>query len=391
MIPRYQPTYGFSDLNLALRLCRQSDVLETLKRRLGQLMNRRYVFLFDSARVALYVLLKAYDRPGKVIVPAYNCIVVPEAVGYAGYQPVFADIDPGTLNMTASTMAGTMTSDVTAVLMTHQFGIPCEVDKIIELSRQHKALVIEDAAAALGASINGQPAGSFGDASIISFGNTKVVSAGSGGALLTNNSDIARRVEKFLPEQRGLNNTTLLSRLFYGYAWKTAFASFVFPVLRKSYGLLKKERLFQIIQAKKQIPDRFISSCHPFSAALLFIQLDRLGANIAQRNRLGRHYRECLTESFLRFVNPASNSVSSWIQFPVILNKKEAFFSYMKNCGIDLSWTFRYSCADNYDTGNCPNARNAAKSVLGLPTYPSLTIETATSIAQKAIAFKDED
>lgn len=391
MVPRYQPTYSFSELLHALRLCQQEGASNFLKNRLRKLMNTRYVFLFGSARVALYVLLKAYDRPGKVIVPAYNCIVVPEAVMYAGYEPVFADIDPGTLNMTASTMASAMTSDVTAVLMTHQFGIPCNVLEIVELSKRNNILVIEDAAAALGASVNGQPAGSLGDAAIISFGNTKVVSAGSGGALLTNDSDIAHRVKKLLFELRGWNAMGSLFLLLHSFAWKTAFASAVFPVLRKSYGFVKKESLFQIIHARRQMPDRFLSSCHPFSAALLSVQLNHLNENISHRNRLSRVYSECLKGNYFRFVNPPSNSVSAWIQFPIILNKKEAFFRYMKSCGIDLNWTFRYSCADSYGAGNCPNAGNAAKSVLGLPIYPSLTIESATNIAQTAIAFQNEN
>src|SRR5512140_3940149 len=91
VIPRYDPTFKLRDLIAALRSPAKEDANDILCAQLRQLYGVKHAFLFNSARMALFALFKAYGRPGAVLMPAYTCIVVPEAVQCAGYRPVFAD------------------------------------------------------------------------------------------------------------------------------------------------------------------------------------------------------------------------------------------------------------------------------------------------------------
>jgi dTDP-4-amino-4,6-dideoxygalactose transaminase len=114
--------------------------------------------------------------------------------------------------------------------------------------------------------------------------------------------------------------------------------------------------------------------------------MKRLRWNLSRRRKLGQIYAKELSNSNPNFsiCNIQNNCSPSWIQFPILVNDKSAFYKYMQQKGVDLSWTYRYSCAVSYEEEGFPNAERAAKTVLGLPTYPSLTDEQAYMICEIA-------
>jgi len=313
------------------------------------------------------------------LVPAYNCIAVPEAVLYAGYHLVFADIDYNSLNITAQTLEQSLSSDTTVVLITHQFGIPCDVDEILYVCRDHDVLVVEDAAAAIGARFRGKLVGSFGDAAIISFHMTKVISGGIGGALLTNDDELANKVSRFL--QGVVAPDGCLRSFAKAVAWKTATSPWLYPAFYFGYRILHGERMVEIVAPQTEMPSTFLRVCSPFSAALILQQLDRLDFNLSRRRKLSQIYADGLSgHPAVRLPVVPEDCSPAWIQFPVLVNEKKSFYKYMQRRGIDLSWTFRYSCADSFGLDGFPNARLAAQTVLGLPTYPSLSDKQARYI-----------
>jgi len=377
MIPRYAPTYTYSDLLKSLSKCQTDHLVSDLRFRLANLYKVKHVFLFSGARVALYALLRAFNRPGDVVMPAYNCIAVPEAALYAGYRPVFADIDYNSLNMTADTLKQSITSDTKVVLVTHQFGIPCDVDEILQVSRHHNVLVVEDVAAAIGARYRGQLLGVFGDASIISFHSTKVISGGMGGALLTNNDELARNID-FLLKSEGITRENGWRMFVRTLVWKTVTNSWVYPIVLSGYRTLRNERMFEVISPHSDIPSKFLSLSSSFSSILIKLQLDRLDWNLERRRKLAQIYTEELSEhSGVKFPIIPGECSPSWIQFPLMVTDKRAFYKHMQRNHIDLNWTFRYSCTDSFKLNGFPNAHKAAHTVLGLPTYPSLSDEQA--------------
>jgi dTDP-4-amino-4,6-dideoxygalactose transaminase len=106
---------------------------------------------------------------------------------------------------------------------------------------------------------------------------------------------------------------------------------------------------------------------------------------VEQRRRLAQIYIEELSAHPDITVPTISDSSPTWIQFPIMVKDKADFYHYMQRNGIDLSWTYRYSCAESYGlAGQFPNTQIAAKTVLGLPTYPSLSEHSARYIASVA-------
>ena len=387
MIPRFAPTYMYPDLLKGVSRSLPANVDGELRSRLAAMHNVAHVFLVDSARVALYVLLKAYNRPGGVLLPAYNCIVVPEAVRFAGYEPVFVDIDRASLNMTPGALAKRISEGISVVLATHLFGIPCDVEEIRRAVRGYDVLVIEDAAPALGAELRGRLVGDAADAAIISFQSTKVISGEGGGALLTNNDDLAAKVRRIL--QTAFTPQGLLPVFLKSFGRKAASCPPVYAAAQRCYRILRDEQMYELVQPHTEAPSRYLRLCSKYSAYLVLRQLENMSWNLARRRKIAQIYQEELHGLPLRLPVFPDGASPAWIQYPIQVDDKESVYRHMQKKGVDLTWTYRYSCAESYGLNGFVNAHEAAKTVLGLPTYPSLTDDQARFIGSTVKAHFD--
>jgi perosamine synthetase len=150
----------------------------------------------SSGTAGLHLALLALGvGPGdEVIVPSFTFIAVANAVRYVGAVPVFADIDPDSLNLSPQSVADAITARSRALLVVHTFGRPAEIGVLLDIARRHKLLVIEDACEAIGAEVGGRRVGSFGDAGVFAFYPNKQITTGEGGMVVTHDKDTARRV-----------------------------------------------------------------------------------------------------------------------------------------------------------------------------------------------------
>jgi len=141
--------------------------------------------LCGSGSLALEFALRAcgVGQGDEVIIPTFCCTAVVPPVLAVGAVPVLADVG-AELNITAETVNAALTKKTKAVIVPHLFGNPAEIGAIVDLARGRNISVIDDAAQALGATINGQPVGSFGDAGILSFDSEKICSGLGGGVLV---------------------------------------------------------------------------------------------------------------------------------------------------------------------------------------------------------------
>ena len=153
----------------------------------------------EYGRMALYFILKAMEFPpdSEIIVPAFTFWVVPEIARVAGLKPVFADVDPATFTLSPPALERAITTRTRAVLPTHLYGMPCDMDPILEIARRYNLKVIEDCAHSLGATYKGQMAGTLGDASFFSFQAFKPLNTYGGGLAWMRDADVARRVGEF--------------------------------------------------------------------------------------------------------------------------------------------------------------------------------------------------
>jgi dTDP-4-amino-4,6-dideoxygalactose transaminase len=292
MIPRYAPTYTYNDLIRSLSRIPKDELEADISARISNLHHVKHVFLIKNARSGLYTILKAYNRPGRVLIPAYNCITVASAAYYAGYQPRFVETDINKLNSLPEMFDKMITEDTTAVIPTHLFGIPCNLEGILNVFKQKNILVVEDAAPALGAEYGGKKVGSFGDASVVSFGGRKVIYAEGGAAILTNNDDLAAKIHDIVASDKPESNQWLMH--IQAIAGKIALTPMLYGIIRRAYELLREEQMYEIIPAKLEIPKGYSSKMPGFASKLLHFQLDRLEWNLSRRRKLAQIYREQL-------------------------------------------------------------------------------------------------
>jgi perosamine synthetase len=130
----------------------------------------------------------------EVIVPSFAFVAVANAVLQVGATPVFAEIDPITLNLDPEAVERAVTQRTRALLVVHTFGLPAEMDTLTAIARRHNLAVIEDACEAIGAEFQGRRAGSFGDLAVLGFYPNKQITTGEGGAVLTRDASHAARL-----------------------------------------------------------------------------------------------------------------------------------------------------------------------------------------------------
>jgi len=153
--------------------------------------DRQYCVFVGRATTGIKLILDEFSIDGDVVYPAYTCPSPVYASVYSGANPVFCDVRPD-YNMDIEELSKAVTDETEAVVPIHVFGHPAKMDEIKNICED--ILVIEDACQAVGSKYKNKKTGSWGDVSVVSFGNKKPLEAGGGGAVLTDNEDIARNI-----------------------------------------------------------------------------------------------------------------------------------------------------------------------------------------------------
>lgn len=172
---------------------------EALERDLAALAGVRHAVGVASGTDALRLALAALGvGPGdEVLTPAFSFVASASTTLMVGATPVFVDIDPETYALDVEAAARAITARTRAIVAVHLYGHPAPMDRVAALARAHGLAVVEDAAQAIGATWQGRPVGSWGDATCLSFYPTKNLGAcGDGGMLITNRDDVADRVRR---------------------------------------------------------------------------------------------------------------------------------------------------------------------------------------------------
>jgi dTDP-4-amino-4,6-dideoxygalactose transaminase len=181
-------------------------------------------------RMAFFYILRALDFPpgSEVVFPALTFWVMPEMARVAGLTPVFADVDPDTFNVTPSTLERAITARTVAVVPTHLWGLPCDMDDIVDIASRRDIRVIEDCAHALGARYRDRPVGTFGDAAIFSLQTLKPLNAYGGGMAVTRDAVLGARVAAIAGAEPPPARRTVQDRMWKGRVMRIATRPHVF-------------------------------------------------------------------------------------------------------------------------------------------------------------------
>ena len=168
--------------------------VQELERELSKLLGVEHCIATCNATVALEIIIKAIGLTGEVIVPSWTFIATAHALQWQEITPVFCDVDPLTHNLDPRRVEEMLTPRTTGIIGVHLWGRPCDVDALAYIARRHNIKLIFDAAHAFASSYKGRVIGSFGDAEVFSFHATKFFNTFEGGAIATNDAELAERI-----------------------------------------------------------------------------------------------------------------------------------------------------------------------------------------------------
>jgi dTDP-4-amino-4,6-dideoxygalactose transaminase len=170
--------------------------VEEFEQQLRQLLGVGHCDSLSNATDGLQLAMRAMEMHGEVIVPAFTFIATAHAVQWLGFTPVFCDVDPRTHTLDPARVEELITPRTTGILGVHLWGQPCDIEALAAIASRHGLKLLFDAAHAFHCSWRGRMIGNFGDAEVFSFHATKVFNTFEGGALATNNAELAWRVRR---------------------------------------------------------------------------------------------------------------------------------------------------------------------------------------------------
>ncbi len=176
------------------RLSNRGPYVREFEERVARMVGVRHCIAMCNGTVALEIGARALDLTGEVIVPAFTFVATPHALKWQGITPVFCDVDPETHAIDPELVEFLITPRTTGILAVHLWGRPAPVERLEEIARRHQLRLMFDAAHAFACGRDGDMVGGGGDLEVFSFHATKFVNTAEGGAVVTNDDEIARRV-----------------------------------------------------------------------------------------------------------------------------------------------------------------------------------------------------
>jgi len=169
-------------------------VVQEFEQRVADVAGVKHCIAMCNATIALEITTRALGLKGEVIVPSFTFIATAHALQWQEITPVFCDIDPKTHTLDPNRIEDMITPRTTGIIGVHVWGTPCDIEALTEIAQRRRLHLIFDAAHALACSHHGQMIGQFGDAEVFSFHATKFINAFEGGAVTTNDDQLAKKL-----------------------------------------------------------------------------------------------------------------------------------------------------------------------------------------------------
>lgn len=236
-------------------------------------VGRRHGIAVCNGSVALEASVAALDigRGDEVIMPTFTIISCAAAIVRSGATPVLVDSDPITWNMDAAQVNAKITTRTKAIMVVHTYGLPVDMDPILDLAEKHGLAIIEDAAEMHGQTYKGRPCGSFGEISTFSFYPNKHITTGEGGMIVTDDAALAKRC-------RGLRNLCFQSGkrfVHHDLGW-----NFRMTNMQAAIGLAQLERLEEFVARKRRMGMLYTSLLRDMHSLELPLQSTNYAENI---------------------------------------------------------------------------------------------------------------
>ena len=378
---------------------RDASVIERIRERFSRMFEGRHVVVTSSGRQALYDTLRALSvgEGDEVIIQAFTCIAVPAPITWVKAKPIYADVSPGSYVADVDSIRQKITDKTKAIIVQHTFGMPGPIEEVMALAKEHSLVVIEDCAHALGSTYKGKMLGTFGDVAILSFGRDKMISSVFGGAVVTNNEEIQKKVTAYAEERSYPPliwvKQQLLHPILFHWIVPTYFTAAIGKVLLVV--AQKLQLLSKAVEVKERdggMPQHIPYKFSPALAQLVEVQLDQLeAANIRRREIVQRYvsaFASLGSKKPVRLPDVSSDADPALLRFPIQVDDPKGMHAAARKHNMMLGDWYDTPLAPktatftsfSYTDGMCPNAENVSSKVMNLPTYPTLTDDQVESV-----------
>ena len=297
-----------------------------------------------NGTVALQMAIKALDLKGEIITTPFSFVATTSTIVWENCTPVFADIDEHSLNIDADKIEAAITENTSAILATHVYGNPCEVEKIEKIAKKHNLKVIYDGAHAFGVEMKGKSVFEYGDISICSLHATKLYHSGEGGLVICNDKELFQKL-KYI----------------------------------RNFGISGFDTFAELgINGKNS----------EFHAAMGLVNLDYIEQIHQKRKALSDHYDECLKD--LNAFTPKwnGNATRNYAYYPIVLESEDFLLKVKTELEKHDIHTRRYfypslaKALPYLNPTEMPITDDIAKRVLCLPLYYDLSLKEVEYIAR---------
>jgi dTDP-4-amino-4,6-dideoxygalactose transaminase len=340
------------------------------------------VFFLYKGRVALYALLHemGIGEGDQVLMPAYTCVVVPNAVLYLGAEPLYTDIELPSFSVTPASVENAVTERTKVVLCQNTYGLSAHVDEIVDLCRKRGIRTIEDCTHGFGGTYKGKPNGSWCDAAFYSSQWNKPFSTGLGGYALVNDPELEPRVAAFadnLPQPSAKTQAMLWILLKV----RSLVTPSTYYTMVNAYRWLSKKNLVTGSSSGEEIegttmPKDYLLGMSTVQRKAAQKAIKKLPALNALRKANATIFTQYLSEHGLNHVNPKYHNDHLFLKYPLLVKDRNAFFHYAQEAHIPLGDWFISPLHPvmgdlsewGFDPERYPNAVFAAAHVVNLPT-----------------------
>lgn len=310
-------------------LTNHGPLVQELEEKLKKYLGVKHLLFVNNGTIALQIALKALAVKGEVITTPFSYVATTNSILWEGCKPVFADIKKTDFNIDPSAIERLITSNTVAILATHVYGNPCDVDAIEKIAGRHKLKVIYDGAHAFGAVYNNKQVLTYGDIATCSFHATKIFHTVEGGAIITNDDALAEKM-----------------------------------ILFRQFGHIGDEHFSIGINGKNS----------EFHAAMGLCLLPMMQDFIATRKKTSEQYDRLLQDLSLQRLEPLTGTAYNYSYYPIILDTEERLLhikALLAENGI-ITRRYFYPSLNNlpqYTGEPCPVSESVSTRVLALPLF----------------------
>lgn len=315
-------------------LTNNGPLVNNLELKLKKKLGLKHMLFLSNGTIAIQIAIKALQLKGEIITTPFSYVATTSSIVWEDCKPVFVDIDANSFNIDSNKIESVITEHTSAILATHVFGNPCEVEAIQAIANKHKLKVIYDAAHTFGVTYKGKSIYEYGDISTTSFHATKLFHTIEGGAVFTQDADLLRRMS--------------LMRNF-GHTSSTSF---------DGVG----------VNAKNS----------EFHAAMGLCNLNHIDAILNRRAEISRYYVEKLQNLRVTYQKLFEGIIYNYAYFPVVFESEEMVLKVLARLEKANIFCRRYfypslSTLNYVESLPTPISDDIASRILCLPLYHTLS------------------